>query len=154
MLIKSFICFRLISMALLLSWAVANQIRAVEGPRRADGSERSWLWSPVAVCLPRRREENLPCSLSLFNSFQICFYLAWQQTNLPAGFDNVASAQIIMIAINRWQPVNRNQSSYPSAIILALFLNLHLTFSPLFYSLTSLFVFLPLALIPSPPLIS
>lgn len=71
MLIKSFIWFRLISAALLLSWAVANQIRPSGGPRRADGYERSSLWSPAAVCLPRRRrrmrEEIPPCSVAFFS---------------------------------------------------------------------------------------
>lgn len=64
MLIKSFIWFRLISVALLLRRAVANQIRPSWGSRRADGYGRGSLWSPAAVCLTesRRREELVTCS--------------------------------------------------------------------------------------------
>ena len=71
MLIKSFIWFRLISVALLLSWAAANQIRPSGGPRRADGFGRSSLWSPAAVCLlgrkrrRRRRRRRILCALLL-----------------------------------------------------------------------------------------
>ena len=71
MLIKSFIWFRLISVALLLSWAAANQIRPSGGPRRADGYGRSSLWSPAAVCLLKRRMRRRRrfCALLLFFFF-------------------------------------------------------------------------------------
>lgn len=114
MLIKSFIWFRLISVSLLLSWGVANQIRPNRGPSQADGTERGWLWSPAASCLQedgsrlcsrppssvcrrtrRTKAESAPIRLPTVS-------FSWEtQTNPPAGVGSSASTEIIMKLIKR-----------------------------------------------------
>lgn len=73
MLIKSFIWFRLISVALLLSWAVANQIRA---ERRAEAGrwirrEARFEVRPPSVC--RGGDSSTLCCFFFFFLYCYCF---------------------------------------------------------------------------------